>query len=72
VSVDLDGGRGPGDDVVAVVTDDGRGLPAVPARSGLANLEERARRRGGRLTVTGGGPQGGTTVTWRAPRRDGA
>ncbi len=72
VSVDLDGGRGPGDDVVAVVTDDGRGLPAVPARSGLANLEERARRRGGRLTVTGDGPRGGTTVTWRAPRRDGA
>ncbi len=71
VSVDVDGGRTPGDDVVVVVADDGRGLPARPARSGLANLEERARRRGGRLTVTGGGPRGGTTVTWRAPRDGG-
>ncbi len=69
VSVAVDGGRAPGDDVVVVVADDGRGLPKVPRHSGLANLAERARRRGGRLTVTGG-PGGGTTVTWRAPRAD--
>ncbi len=71
VSVDVDGGRASGDDVVVVVADDGRGLPAVPIRSGLANLEERARRRGGRLTATGGSLQGGTTVTWQAPRDSG-
>jgi signal transduction histidine kinase len=69
VSVAVDGGRAPGDDVVVVVADDGRGMPEAPRRSGLANLAERARRRGGRLTVTGG-PGGGTTVTWRAPRAD--
>ncbi len=69
LSVGVDGGADPGDDVVVVVADDGRGLPVTPLRRGLANLEERARRRGGRL-ATGSGPRGGTTVTWRVPRGD--
>ncbi len=70
VTVTVDAGRDPGDDVVVVVADDGRGMPAVALRSGLANLEERARRRGGALGVRG--DRGGTAVTWRAPRAGGA
>ena len=69
VAVTVDAGRRDGDDVVAVVADDGRGLPAVPVRSGLHNLEERARRRGGGLTVAAGAD--GTRVTWRVPRGGG-
>ncbi len=68
VTVGVDAGSGPADDVVVVVSDDGRGLPAAVARSGLANLEERARRRGGGLALAGGR---GTTVTWRVPRTGG-
>ena len=36
-----------------VVTDDGCGLPPITVRSGLANLADRAERRGGRLTTSG-------------------
>ena len=49
----------------AVVTDDGRGLPVVTARSGLANLADRAERQGGRLTVAAG--PSGTEVEWLVP-----
>ena len=49
----------------AVVTDDGRGLPAVTVRSGLINLADRAERRGGRLT-TAVGPSG-TEIAWTVP-----
>ncbi|MGY1651263.1 GAF domain-containing protein [Geodermatophilus sp. SYSU D01119] len=52
--------------VGVAVADDGRGLPAVPLRSGLDNLAERAQRRGGRLAVRSG--PGGTEVTWTVPR----
>ncbi|GAB3305603.1 GAF domain-containing protein [Geodermatophilus aquaeductus] len=52
------------------VADDGHGLPEVTVRSGLANLAERAQRRGGRLT-TAGGPAG-TEVTWTVPRPHGS
>ncbi len=69
VTVTVDAGRGPGDEVAVVVADDGRGLPAVPVRSGLANLEERARRRGGRLAVAA--DASGTRVSWRVPRGSG-
>jgi two-component system, NarL family, sensor histidine kinase DevS len=68
LSVRVDAGGGPGDDVAVVVADDGRGLPAVPVRSGLANLEERARRRGGGLRAGRRGDGCGTEVTWRATR----
>ena len=48
-----------------VVTDDGRGLPYVTVRSGLANLADRAERRGGRLRASGG--PSGTEVEWWVP-----
>ncbi len=67
VAVTVDAGDDdPGAGVRVVVTDDGRGLPAVTVRSGLANLAERAAWHGGRLT-TAGGPAG-TEVTWAVPR----
>jgi signal transduction histidine kinase len=54
------------DEVVLDVLDDGRGIPDRVARSGLRNLEERARARGGRCTVEAP-PEGGTRVRWSAP-----
>jgi signal transduction histidine kinase len=56
------------DEVVVEVVDDGRGIPARAARSGLRNLEERARRRGGEATVEPL-PDGGTRLRWCAPLR---
>jgi signal transduction histidine kinase len=52
------------------VRDNGRGLPAAPARrSGLANLEARAAALGGALTMhTPVG--GGTELTWEVPLGD--
>ena len=55
-----------GDEVSVVVTDDGRGLPPITARSGLANLADRAERRGGRLHTSSG--SSGTEVSWCVPR----
>jgi signal transduction histidine kinase len=55
------------DGVELTVGDDGRGIPAAPARrSGVANLAHRAEARGGRCTV---GPRtgGGTLLRWRIP-----
>ncbi|MFD2092934.1 GAF domain-containing sensor histidine kinase [Blastococcus deserti] len=48
-----------------VVTDDGCGLPPVTVRSGLANLADRAERRGGNLTTTSSGS--GTEIRWTVP-----
>jgi signal transduction histidine kinase len=53
------------DRVVVEVVDDGRGVDPDRARSGLRNLEERALRRGGGLTVDRL-PDGGTRVRWVA------
>ena len=50
------------DEVVVEVVDDGRGIEERGARSGLRNLEERARRRGGTASVErlpDGGPGSG-------------
>lgn len=47
------------------VADDGRGLPSITVRSGLANLADRAERRGGRLTASGG--PAGSEVEWTVP-----
>ncbi len=47
------------------VTDDGCGLPEITVRSGLANLEDRAERRGGRLTAHGSAS--GSEVEWTVP-----
>ena len=53
------------DEVEVVVTDDGCGLPPVTVRSGLANLADRAERRGGRLSTVAAGP--GTEIRWTVP-----
>jgi signal transduction histidine kinase len=60
VTVDAD------DELVVKVVDDGGGFAPGPRSSGLANLRERARRRGGTFTVTAG-QHGGTTVHWSVP-----
>jgi len=54
------------DAVTVVVTDDGHGMPPVTVRSGLANLADRAERRGGRMTISTG--SSGTEVGWSVPR----
>ncbi len=51
--------------VCVVVTDDGRGLPPVTVRSGLANLADRAERRGGELSCRSSPT--GTEIRWTAP-----
>jgi signal transduction histidine kinase len=52
------------DTVRAEVTDDGAGLPAEPSRrSGLDNLDARARRHGGHGEAVPR-PGGGTVLTW--------
>jgi len=53
------------DEVEVVVTDDGCGLPPITVRSGLANLADRAERRGGRLTALAAGS--GTEIRWAVP-----
>jgi signal transduction histidine kinase len=53
------------DDVEVVVTDDGCGLPPITVRSGLANLADRAERRGGRLTAMAA--VSGTEIRWTVP-----
>ena len=55
-----------GDDLVIDVTDDGRGMPATVARSGLHNLAERAAKVGGTLRVEPA-ESGGTKLVWNAP-----
>lgn len=54
------------DGVRLTVTDDGRGLQPGVVESGLANMRQRAERRGGRCTVTSL-PGEGTTVDWWVP-----
>ncbi|MGY1641924.1 GAF domain-containing protein [Geodermatophilus sp. SYSU D00703] len=56
------------DEVVVEVTDDGRGIDPHAARSGLRNLEDRARRREGGISVEAL-PDGGTRLRWWAPIR---
>ena len=51
--------------ISVVVTDDGQGLPPITVRSGLANLTDRAERRGGLLKTSSG--DSGTEVTWSVP-----
>jgi signal transduction histidine kinase len=56
------------DEAVLEIVDDGRGIDVKAARSGLRNLEQRARHHGGTVTV---GPlaAGGTRLRWSAPLR---
>ncbi|MET9223989.1 GAF domain-containing protein [Streptomyces sp. NPDC003300] len=52
--------------LTVTVDDDGVGAPSGGHRSGLRNLEERAARLGGQLTLSAS-PRGGTRLVWRVP-----
>lgn len=54
------------DQLTVTVRDDGRGIPADATESGLANLRERAVRRGGDCVVSPARPTG-TVVEWSVP-----
>jgi signal transduction histidine kinase len=54
------------DQLVIDVTDDGVGPPDSARRSGLRNLDERARECGGTCTLAAA-DSGGTKLTWAAP-----
>ncbi|GAA1271828.1 GAF domain-containing protein [Pseudonocardia aurantiaca] len=55
-----------GDELLIDVADNGIGIPPGAARSGLRNLEDRARECSGELLV-GRDDSGGTRLTWRVP-----
>lgn len=55
-----------GADLIIDVVDDGVGMPADVARSGLLNMQRRAETCGGAMTVAAN-PEGGTRVVWRVP-----
>jgi signal transduction histidine kinase len=69
-SIALSMAYGPGEGLVMRVTDDGRGLPALPQEGhGLASMQRRAQKLGATLTV-GPAPGGtGTSVALRMPVR---
>jgi signal transduction histidine kinase len=52
--------------LMITVADDGTGMADTDRRSGLANLETRAERRGGNLMITER-PGGGTEFRWTVP-----
>jgi signal transduction histidine kinase len=56
-----------GTDLVIGVTDNGVGMPADVARSGLLNLERRAAECGGVYLVAANLAGGGTRLVWRVP-----
>ena len=55
-----------GAEVVVTVRDNGVGMPETDRRSGLANLEARARERGGTFVSENASPHG-TLVRWSVP-----
>jgi len=63
LAVEVRAGAG---ELVVEVVDDGVGIGPGAARSGLVNLERRARECGGACTV-GPGPAGGTRLIWTVP-----
>jgi hypothetical protein len=56
-----------GKELVVVVSDNGRGLPAERNESGLANLRRRAQIAGGSMAAEPGPDGRGLVLTWRAP-----
>jgi signal transduction histidine kinase len=56
-----------GEELVIEVADDGVGIPATVARSGLHNLQRRAQGAGGSCTVELLDGGGGTRLVWAAP-----
>jgi len=52
--------------LLLVVSDDGTGIGAAERRSGLANLQSRAEKRGGSLTLSPPEIEG-TRLTWKIP-----
>jgi signal transduction histidine kinase len=54
-------------ELVASVTDDGRGLPDDRKESGLVNLRTRAQVAGGTMTTSPGANGRGLKLTWRVP-----
>ncbi len=61
-------GSGPRGSVVVTVEDDGSGVPATSTRrSGLDNLDTRARRHGGSCSMRPGPDGTGSLLTWQAP-----
>ena len=56
-----------GGDLIAIVADNGRGLPDDRNESGLVNLRRRAQIAGGSMTADPGPDGRGLVLTWRAP-----
>lgn len=54
------------DELSLTVRDNGAGMPDTARRSGLANLEQRARKLGGSLRIESS-PGEGTELDWRVP-----
>lgn len=54
------------ENLIIDVVDNGIGIPAGTARSGLLGIERRAAKCAGTATIEPG-PRGGTRVTWRVP-----
>ena len=69
VSVEEPGDQGRPTTLTLTVTDDGIGLSEGGRRSGLRNIDERARSLGGDFSA-GRGEQGGTILVWRVPVPD--
>jgi signal transduction histidine kinase len=63
-TVDVQVSAGP--ELSLTVRDNGSGIKDLGRRSGLANLEQRARKLGGSLRI-GSAPSGGTELDWRVP-----
>lgn len=63
---ELDGGK-----IEVLIADNGVGIPATQRRSGLANIDDRARELGGTATIERAS-NGGTIVKWVVPRPSGA
>ncbi|WP_433699062.1 sensor histidine kinase [Nocardiopsis sp. CA-288880] len=71
VAVEEDPAAGGAAALTLTVTDNGVGLPPEGRRSGLRNLDQRARALGGGFTAERG-ETGGTVLVWRVPVPGGA